>query len=1262
MALSYKQAPTVTPGATITSSQWNALAQSFNDRLLGGVGDPTYRLHWFWHSLFRVLRAPNGTNFAPEDEWWKIYAHVQPDEATFPTTAAGQPEGAFLGNPINGFVFGNGDDIKSEAGRLSYDSADGQGILLHNVSGAPSTDSEKWDIGRYQRGVVDGSATTDLSLANALVAARSHFNMGFFKWFQRSYGGFIPRPAYNGQCADSPDLPDYALKFTNTSTNTTCTYSTCPGGTGSGSCPGTGSAVFSWFKASKDYILLHWDGTVSRLPIADYIEGPYDGANNDARLAHPPGDQLPRALNAFVEQFRGTAAEQAASGYKVEEKAFDFESFLTRQYYLAPAYGTSSGGTVTASYERFGFDPSTSANTYGGLHDSSGNVTATTSYAINSGFVLAGVLAFRDAGTGDKTFSIEVDGTELAQVTIPSGDDSKSAWFTAPAGGTVRVKNISAMGAGDECYVEIAELLEYKPENEDAYLVLRCGSASNVTYDAEGKDTSTPKDISDAYLRHGMIYNGNRSDVQDDTTAINANPIYRTVAEQVRKRLRMVDRHGLVGYEVSGGKSVLYFNRRAFGLSYADQFEDIAPSQSAIASGAIQAGIVYTVSGGTSITYNGATVAAGAQFTGAHGVTTFTKTAGTETVLEYELIREDAPEAGYSNQWSMFMQSIGYQDSESSAYKPSGYSDVIGWGHDRCAMFSKEWTDIAGAGDPKGKEILPHVTPYPGKYLQRSENPTGYRYLLNTHAVPLTEAQPGTSGAHLISLANYENCVDSDETDCYGTNGHYKSCKVYVPDYKITSVRDAGSNQVRVELDRRLSHNEDAPTGDFADTASARTTYANADVGTATHKGYRTDENAIIDYLRTFIDGGASICGQRIGDMAPDADSTSGWSTSEINGSCMPRFYFTRLIPYVYEDNNADYDTTDTLAKTDELTWMESILRAICEGFVDSASTNSQRTFSDTGNINEEDCFGNACYHKRLYDWTFEQLMYSANGKQHYRALPDTVRSDEVRGFGPQPSMLTYADHFNQLARAVNLLTRARLYLPVSFQFKNYQYESNSFVTPGHTVENVDCASSPIWLENYSVNPSWTLTTFDADWRDSEESAGVAFKRCRLGADTNGNCVVFCQRTDLHYRFRLTDEALNSLPTDLRTLVDTDTALGFGAVDGEQTVATVRTAVAQGQGRDDTPSSPANGDEDDYYHTPFGESASYQTWDEVASPNAGKYSCECVTTTGGILESAAVPTSDYVDTFNQNTALAAESHRFISATDIQAFVEVPFTT
>ena len=1249
MALTYKQAPTVTAGATITSGQWNQLAQAFNDRLLGGVGDPTYRLHWYWHSLFRVLRAPNGTNFAPEDEWWKIYAHVQPDEATFPTTAAGQPEGAFLGNPINGFVFGNGDDIKSEAGRLSYDSADGQGILLHNVSGAPSTDSEKWDIGRYQRGVVDGSNTTDLSLANALVAGRSHFRMGFFNWFQRSYGGFIPRPAYNGQCANSPDLPDYSLKFTNTDTGTTCTYSTCPGGIGSGSCPGTSSAVFSWFKASKDYILLHWDGSITRLPIASYMEGPYDGEFNDARLAHPAGDQLARALNAFVEQFRGTEAEQAASGYKVEEKAFDFEGFLTRQYYLAPAYGEDDGtGTIEATYERFAFANNTAADTYGGLMDSSGNPTATTNYNIHSGFVLAGVLAYRDFGSGDKTFAVEVDGTELTRLTIANGSNSASAWFEVPAGGNVRVKNIDAMGASDECYVEIAELLEYKPENEDAYLVLRCGSASNVTYDAEGKDTSTPKAISDAYLRHGMIYNGNRADLQDDTVAINANPIYRTVAEQVRKRLRMVDRHGLVGYEVSGGKSVLYFNRRAFGLSYADQFEDIAPSQSAIASGAIKAGIVYTVSGGTSITYNGATVAAGAQFTGVHGVDTYTKTAGTETVLEYELIREDAPEAGYSNQWSMFMQSIGYQNSESSAYKPSGYSDVIGWGHDRCAMFSKDWTNVAGAGDPVGKEILPHVTPYPGAYLQRSENPTGYRYLLNTHAVPLGEVYPGTAGSHLITQANYDNCEDSGNTDCIGANGHYKSCKVYVPDYKVTSVRDAGSNQVRVELDRRLSYNEDAPST-IADNATSRAAYIAADSTGSANGGYRTDENAVVEYLRTFIDGSATQCGQRIGDMAPDADSTSGWDTSVINGSCMPRFYFTRLIPYVYEDSNADYNTTDTLARTDELTWMETILRAICEGYVDEDSTNTQREYIDGNGLT-------ACYDKRLYDWTFEQLMYAANGKQHYRALPDTVRSDEVRGFGPQPSMITYADHFNQLARAVNKLRKARLYLPVSFQFKHYDYEATTYITAFSNTSPPDCSNGAVWANDIAPPQSYSLVFNDSAWRDSAYPTGNAYQQCRIDSDASGNCILKCYKRDVHYRFKLTEEALNSLPDDLRTLVDTNTAIGYGAIDETQTRVVERVAVATGDGYGGTGT---NGVESDYAVS--GQSYDWEATHTPGGAVSSYFDGDCVVTTGGVLSASAPPTSDYVDTDDAGTGSFAWNRRNITATDIQAFVEVPLS-
>jgi hypothetical protein len=517
--------------------------------------------------------------------------------------------------------------------------------------------------------------------------------------------------------------------------------------------------------------------------------------------------------------------------------------------------------------------------------------------------------------------------------------------------------------------------------------------------------------------------------------------------------------------------------------------------------------------------------------------------------------------------------------------------------------------------------------------------------------VPLGEVAPGTANTHLITQANYDNCEDSGNTDCIGANGHYKSCKVYVPDYKVMSVRDAGSNQVRVELDRRLSYNEDAPST-IADNATSRAAYIAADSTGSTNGGYRTDENAVVDYLNTFIDGSGTECGQRIGDMAPDADSTSGWSTSEINGSCMPRFYFTRLIPYVYEDNNADYDTTDTLAKTDELTWMESILRAICEGYIDEDSSNTQRKYTDpnTGLT--------ACHNKRLYDWTFEQLMYSANKKQHYRALPKTVRSDEVRGFGPQPSMLTYADHFNQLAEAVNLLTRARIYLPVSFQYKHYNYLSETLLSVSTNASTANCSTGAVWADNVVPTTNYSLDTFDANWRDSAYPTGNAYQQCRIDADSAGNCILKCEKRDVHYRFALTDEALNSLPADLRTLVDTNTALGFGAIDENQTLAVSKTQVSAGSGYGSAGGT--NGVENDYVHE-----SKYWDWTNTHTPGGASsafFEGDCVVTTGGILEASAPPTSDYVDTDDTGNGSFAWNKRNITATDIQAFVEVPYTT
>ena len=53
-----------------------------------------------------------------------------------------------------------------------------------------------------------------------------------------------------------------------------------------------------------------------------------------------------------------------------------------------------------------------------------------------------------------------------------------------------------------------------------------------------------------------------------------------------------------------------------------------------VASGEIAANIKYQVVGGTSITYNSVVYNAGDFFTGVSGVTTYTKTGGTEIVVE----------------------------------------------------------------------------------------------------------------------------------------------------------------------------------------------------------------------------------------------------------------------------------------------------------------------------------------------------------------------------------------------------------------------------------------------------------------------------------------------------------------------------------------------------------------------------------------------------------------------------------------------------
>lgn len=93
MAITYQKAVNVDgtgasgeKGENKESEHYNKLARAFNERLLYGLGDPTWRLFFSAHSMMRsMVKMKPGFNSenawqepTQEDAWWKIYSHIIP--------------------------------------------------------------------------------------------------------------------------------------------------------------------------------------------------------------------------------------------------------------------------------------------------------------------------------------------------------------------------------------------------------------------------------------------------------------------------------------------------------------------------------------------------------------------------------------------------------------------------------------------------------------------------------------------------------------------------------------------------------------------------------------------------------------------------------------------------------------------------------------------------------------------------------------------------------------------------------------------------------------------------------------------------------------------------------------------------------------------------------------------------------------------------------------------------------------------------------
>jgi hypothetical protein len=68
-------------------------------------------------------------------------------------------------------------------------------------------------------------------------------------------------------------------------------------------------------------------------------------------------------------------------------------------------------------------------------------------------------------------------------------------------------------------------------------------------------------------------------------------------------------------------------------------------------------------------------------------------------------------------------------------------------------------------------------------------------------------------------------------------------------------------------------------------------------------------------------------------------NNNSTRDTDDPYAAIYPRFHFTRLIPEPRADDNSTQDSSDTPLWSDVMAYAELVLRAICEGYIDSVKT-----------------------------------------------------------------------------------------------------------------------------------------------------------------------------------------------------------------------------------------------------------------------------------------------------------------------------------
>lgn len=1149
----YTSVPGASPGQAITSRQQRILARAENDRLRFGAGDATFRIHAALASATRQIRNPDAdNNFPPSLELLEYYIHTSPS-VPWPVADPGDPEGVNVASTFPAFVYGN-DSLQSEDNRLS-----GTNFVPLLIGGhGPTSVSEAWQLAREQRGLYDPD-TNQINAPcyeNATSYWPSEANQN--NYFSKLYGGYLPVPPLDEtfpRCSDTEAiLPDNAPIYNYHRFFTSNDPANFPDKVYPGSCP-FGDSAYSptgaqnVVKTPRSFFVFRNDGGVDVLSTKVYVEGPY---TTGGFPHHDYGQTISRlGINQYIKEFRGSVAQRGtldSNGNPVDvatKYGFDFNNFFRSQYLLAPNLGVFNSGTgeIDASYPSFSYEGEASFPA-GTLAQYSGGGT---SHQYRVGFVLGGVAAQAVGIISPCTF--EVMGGHESNLVIgtftltPDGSNNAEALLTFNSGLSpdlrIRIKSGSTLQFSDDTgtlVIEASEIMAYKPEIEDAYLVLRLAVALTVDGPQNsGLDEELSKSISDTYFSQGYLMG--RSEGLSGVDAINQDAVFDSARRFIRSNVRVIPFASLatsnpliVGYEVinEGGteKSVLYCKRflnAADPDNRMDMFEGIAPNPDPIPSGILSIGARYIVKGGSlTFVWPGHTIdrTAGTIFTADAQEETWT---GAGTVYEYSLIihPEDSirPAKSFTNEWLMFESANVYSNSDTSFYKPDLYAFQNGIVN-RCHVLPQsrfaldDFASMLSPGDAT---------------LSTPESPSGWNYM-----------QIGGNGLNQGDIAtDFRN-----------------SCRIYEPDDEIdycTSDLEGADEVVRIVFKKRFRNPGTA--------ACARDpmSWDVADLNTfgALGEGLSGNmrETTIRSYLRHVADPGGYNCPRsRPGDTEASSALYTGLDES-VFGACFPRLFFTRLIGESFEDNNDTSEKTDSTFRVDEMQQLEFYIAAQCGGFVDDTTTKNL-CGTDLSNV---------------IDFTFTNLCQAGFNGTWVSPLPLSARTDNLGGFGPLPSIPGYADIYNRYATMLNLMNRVRLMIP----FKVQSCFKTGTATAGAGQFTTSYLNDPSWASCGAQYAGWLSGTMpnvpvDCGISESDDPICVGFPcgisvQSSMSLDTSGTCdgsgfFIAASRQKAHFELQPRDDDVAlSIPPTISGLV----ASGGSGVYGVRTTTVITSRAVQ---------------------------------------------------------------------------------------------------